>query len=334
MKTNFVWCDLSTFDIEKTKDFYHQIFGWDFEKTSDQSSTEDYFIAYQGKTPVGAVFVMPEFLQKIHIPSFWMSYVEVPDIQKTVEKARTHEGVIIEIEPTAFDAQSQIALIRDPSGAGFTVYQGPSLDGKFPNGHGRMIWNVHHVNDVGLIQNFYEDVFGWSFKRDLDTSDVYEIYNEGKELIAHVEVLDNSIKGEKQYWMPTFGVDDLKAGQKQIQKLGGEVLWDLEDGRVMVADPQGGSFLIQQKKGVKKKQKNSLKWKTILALGIIWWAVLSETNWVWGLLFLLWVLPDLRSGQTYFVESVSRTQNPILFWVIMISWLTLSGLLLIPVFGG
>ncbi len=66
------------------------------------------------------------------------------------------------------------------------------------------------------------------------------------------------------------------------------------------------------------------KWKTLLALVLIYMAVLFEWNWVWGVLFLFWTVPALYSGRTHLVEEVDRKTNPALFWLIIGTWLTLS----------
>lgn len=43
-----------------------------------------------------------------------------------------------------------------------------------------------------------------------------------------------------------------------------------------------------------------------------------------GLLFLFWVVPDLRSGRTHFLELVERRSNPAVYWLIIGTWIVLS----------
>lgn len=340
MYNTFTWTDLSTFDVEACKQFYGKLFDWQFTSSKDRSMTNAYHLAYQHETAVAAVFAMPDYLQKINMPSFWMSYIQVEDIKATVTKARQHEGVIIEVEPTAFDADSKIALIRDSSGAGFTVYEGPNLDGRFSDGHGRLIWNVHHVSDKELIEHFYQDVFSWTLHP--ISKNRYEVVHEQGEVIAHIEALPETIKGDKQYWMPIFAVSNLAKSKGQINHLGGSVLIDMDTSRSLCTDPQGGHFLIQQNdliqqdesdnQGLERDQNlKAFKWKAVLGLILVWFAVFAELNWIWGILFLLWVVPDLRSRETHFLEYISARANPLLYWLIMSSWLTFSiYLILVP----
>lgn len=89
--------------------------------------------------------------------------------------------------------------------------------------------------------------------------------------------------------------------------------------------------------GKPNNKKNMLthyaeKWRTIVALVLMFLVIYFEQEWGWGLLFLVWVIPDLFRGVTYFVEPVRRDTHPLLYWVIIISWILLSVYSLSPLF--
>ena len=67
-----------------------------------------------------------------------------------------------------------------------------------------------------------------------------------------------------------------------------------------------------------------MKWKSLIGVALLWAAVILGIEWVWGLVFLMWLIPDLMSGDTYFLEYISRKENPISYWLIMGSWLIFS----------
>ena len=244
MEQNFIWCDLSTFDANKAKKFYSKLFGWEF------GNDENYFLAHSGFNYFGAIFKMPQKFIKMNMPSFWMSYLMVDDVEKVVEKAKKIKGVIVEIEPTYFDENSKIALIRDPSGAGFTVYEGVDLNGKYDTNDfeydGSMILNTLHINDLNLVKEFYESVFEFEIVKQKNQSGSYDILNENKNKIAIIEVFLDEIKGKFQYWMPIFGVKNLKNSEKIIFDLDGEKSWEVDEKKIIFSDNQGGSFILQQ----------------------------------------------------------------------------------------
>ncbi|KZK92171.1 hypothetical protein PsAD5_03926 [Pseudovibrio sp. Ad5] len=66
------------------------------------------------------------------------------------------------------------------------------------------------------------------------------------------------------------------------------------------------------------------KWRTIFALILIATSLYYGWQWVWGALFLLWTVRAWRSQSVYVVETLTRGDNPFLFWITIILWATLS----------
>ncbi|WP_412987382.1 hypothetical protein [Pontimicrobium sp. IMCC45349] len=69
---------------------------------------------------------------------------------------------------------------------------------------------------------------------------------------------------------------------------------------------------------------SNIKWRTIIALILMYIAMFMNWEWAWGVLFLFWVIPDIFSGITYFIEPIDKKQNPILYWVIIASWILMA----------
>ncbi|MBT2132297.1 hypothetical protein [Aliiroseovarius lamellibrachiae] len=65
-----------------------------------------------------------------------------------------------------------------------------------------------------------------------------------------------------------------------------------------------------------------------VALPILLIAAVMGLYWVWGLLFLWWLVPTIMTGQTALVFDVTRDEDPILFWIVAILW-ALFGLMMI-----
>lgn len=70
--------------------------------------------------------------------------------------------------------------------------------------------------------------------------------------------------------------------------------------------------------------KTSTKWRTIVALVLMYVAIIMNWQWAWGILFMLWVIPDILTGMTYFIEPVEKKENPLLYWIIIISWVLMA----------
>ncbi len=65
-------------------------------------------------------------------------------------------------------------------------------------------------------------------------------------------------------------------------------------------------------------------WKTVTALCAVYLAIWFNQNWPWGVLFLYWVFNGWRTGVAYLVEDIERGEYPVLYWLIMFTWLWLS----------
>ena len=94
----------------------------------------------------------------------------------------------------------------------------------------------------------------------------------------------------------------------------------------MFQDDQGASFLICEISGGKRHdmQKSVYPWKSLIALFIVWIAVVFNISFIWGLIFLIWILPDLKYGETFFLDRIERHSHPMLYWSILITWIGLA----------
>ncbi|MEM7391110.1 MAG: hypothetical protein AAF492_02085, partial [Verrucomicrobiota bacterium] len=69
------------------------------------------------------------------------------------------------------------------------------------------------------------------------------------------------------------------------------------------------------------------KWKTILALAVLFYALYQNWMWPWGLLFIYWTIPAFYAGEVMLVEPIRRKESPVLFWLIVLTWIGLGALM-------
>jgi len=79
--------------------------------------------------------------------------------------------------------------------------------------------------------------------------------------------------------------------------------------------------------------RKPIKWKTILALVLIFIGSIMGWSWVWGVLFLFWAGTDIIYQETHLIEQITRSENPILYWVVVVNWIVLSLFSFIPYTG-
>ena len=71
---------------------------------------------------------------------------------------------------------------------------------------------------------------------------------------------------------------------------------------------------------------NRTKIPTVVALLALLAATAIGWYWVWGLFFLYWAIAAIVTGQVFVVQTVYRSENPVLFWAIAATWLILSAM--------
>ncbi|MCG8634001.1 MAG: B12-binding domain-containing radical SAM protein [Desulfobacterales bacterium] len=67
-----------------------------------------------------------------------------------------------------------------------------------------------------------------------------------------------------------------------------------------------------------------LRWKSVLALGIIGMGLWFEWYWIWGVLFIIWAITDLRNRRTYLLDDIPRSDSPLLYWTVVLMWLIMG----------
>ena len=82
MSNPFVHLELSTSDTAKAKQFYSGLFGWEFTD-NDMGGGMIYSTFKPSSGPGGGLFSMPD------MPTFWLAYVGVEDINVATDKAKS-----------------------------------------------------------------------------------------------------------------------------------------------------------------------------------------------------------------------------------------------------
>lgn len=67
-----------------------------------------------------------------------------------------------------------------------------------------------------------------------------------------------------------------------------------------------------------------IQWRVWIGLFFVILMSVMNWQWAWGILFLIWVIPDIRNRVTYFIEPVQRDESPFLYWTIVYTWILLS----------
>ncbi len=65
-------------------------------------------------------------------------------------------------------------------------------------------------------------------------------------------------------------------------------------------------------------------WPTWAAVAALWILTYTEQWWVYPGLFLVWGIYDVATGESNFIQRISREAQPFTFWLVVSTWILLS----------
>lgn len=118
-----MWTDITVKNAEELKDFYARVFGWTVQEVpmeDENGAYADYAMVDKNGNGVGGVCHKRGVNNDL--PTQWMVYFTVEDVQKSIETCKNMGGSVI--KETKNDAGELFyALLKDPSGAVIGIMQ-------------------------------------------------------------------------------------------------------------------------------------------------------------------------------------------------------------------
>ena len=113
------WNELYSNNIERSNTFYHQLFGWKYEKSAGAAG-QDYYEFFLGDRAVGGMMEIQK--EWGNMPPCWSVYFAVENIKLSIEKSQMMGGKV-EGKPMEIENVGEFAVIVDPQGAFFSIIQ-------------------------------------------------------------------------------------------------------------------------------------------------------------------------------------------------------------------
>ena len=119
-KGTVCWNEVLTKNLDAARSFYTQLLGWTTEEMP-MGEAGTYTMFLQGDKQVAGVMQMdgPQFE---HVPSHWLSYIAVDDIDDRTAAA-SNLGAQVHVPPTDIPSVGRFSVIADPTGAVVALFQ-------------------------------------------------------------------------------------------------------------------------------------------------------------------------------------------------------------------
>jgi predicted enzyme related to lactoylglutathione lyase len=233
------WIDLGVPDLDRALEFYGAVFGWDFAIGPEAYGR--YTTCLLRGRPVAAI--APSAAPGDAV--FWNVYLATPDCDATTAAARG-AGAQLLAEPDDVMTQGRMALLRDPVGAQFGLWQGRDHVGaQVVNEPGSLVRNDLVTPDPAPAREFYAAVFDFTLDANPDMPEVDFTFlrrPDGHEVGGVMRA-----PGGISAWSTTFEVASTDEAVRRARDHGGrsDGATDFLYGRIAtITDPFGAEFTV------------------------------------------------------------------------------------------
>jgi predicted enzyme related to lactoylglutathione lyase len=243
------WVDLWTSDVEGSRRFYGELFGWESQDPIPEFGGYFNFLR-EGVMVAGAMGDMGD----LHADNTWKPYLATDDITKTAAAAEAAGAELLSGADPVADLGVQLVL-NDPTGAHLGAWQPGTFPGFTVLGEpGAPSWFELFTRDYAAAIAFYTSVFHWETTTVGDSDEFrYSTMKDpagGEELAGIMDASAFLPEGVPAHWSVYWEVEDVDATEAKVKSLGGSVEMGAEDtpyGRMAtVADPAGARFKLRQ----------------------------------------------------------------------------------------
>jgi predicted enzyme related to lactoylglutathione lyase len=234
------WIDLGVPDLDRAMDFYGALFGWQFDVGPVEYGR--YTTAYHDGGRVAALAPSDPDATRF----WWNVYLATSDCDATAAAVERAGGVVVDPPSDVMD-QGRMAIVRDPAGGQFGLWQGRRHIGcERVNEPNTLVRNDLVTDQPAVARPFYAEVFGFTLDGNPDVPDFDFTFlrrPDGHEIGGIMGVPPEAGTS----WSTTFEVENTDAVVARAVAAGGTVgpVDDMVYGRLAaITDPFGAEFSV------------------------------------------------------------------------------------------
>ena len=216
----FVWNDLMAKDPARARTFYSELMAWTVEEVDMGPMGKYPMLKNKG---VGLAGIMPLTGMPAEVPSHWVQYVSVDDVDAACAQAPKLGGKVV---VPAFDIPNvgRTALLQDPGGAVLHAFKaaatGEMNAEKTQPEVGEFCWYEVLSTEVDKSRDFYAGIFGWTWeKMAMPGMDYWMAKRKGDVQVAGLMQKPADVPG-RSHWLSYLAVDKLDGASARAETLG------------------------------------------------------------------------------------------------------------------
>jgi len=239
------WVDLMTPDIDGAREFYHAVFGWEYDIGGPEYG--GYTTARLGKR--ATVGMMGNQPGTPPMPAAWSIYFATDTIEADVARA-AELGAKVLYPAMVVGEFGSMATCEDPTGAAFGFWQaGQHIGSQVTDEPGSTTWYELYAPDAKRARDFYTALLG-ATADPMPGGLEYYVLKHGEKMLAGIMQIDPAWGEFHPQWMAYFAAANADETAALVTRLGGKGLGPVDDspfGRIAaLMDPSCAVFKIVQ----------------------------------------------------------------------------------------
>ncbi len=251
----FCWFELTTRAAMDGARFYEQLAGLAPQPLPGPGGGTPYQILMKDGEPIGGVMPMEGPQWPADLPSHWVPYVVVEDVDM-IHREAVRLGGRACVAPMDIPI-GRFSVLNDPSGAVFTAFKAApgKTDGQNPMGDGAMVWCELGVPDPATVLPFYERLLGWrGVEVSVEKWRYQRMHCAAGSAVASIYRRDETPGGARPHWIPYLCVPEVGAATEKARSLGATVHFTATEipgmGRFAgITDPTGADVHLFEPRG-------------------------------------------------------------------------------------
>lgn len=240
--SRFVWFEYQSTDVQKAQGFFGELFNWGVKEVPMPGGA--YTMIAVGERTVGG------YTPAIGTaPSSWLSHLLVASAKETAAQVASLGGKVIK-EPFKVGEFGQMAVVADPHGAAFALWQPAKAEEPPAPAAGSFVWNELFSADPDASVAFYRAIGGFGHDTmSMDEMGTYNLLTSGG--APRAGIMKKLMPQQAHAWLPYVQVASADATADKAKRLGATIVAPPSDipnvGRFSILiDPQGASIGILQ----------------------------------------------------------------------------------------
>lgn len=227
----FVWYELITDDVDRAREFYRAVVGWEISSEGQDLPTGGSYrmIGRSDGGNAGGVMAMSADMKAHGAKPVWLGYIHHPNVDGAVARIKQAGGEV-HMPPMDMPGVGRMAMVADPQGAQFYVMNptppepGATSDVFDAVKAQHIRWNELWTIDQPAAVALYTELFGWTQEGAMPMGPMGDYL-----FIQHGDVGLGAIAqaqagGEGPRWQYFAGVDDIDRACAAATAHGGKVL--------------------------------------------------------------------------------------------------------------